>query len=976
MSIFAGALFALAVYALLLYSFTRNHADQARAEALDSLTQAHAAFAGTWETTANIAEHVARQLNGAERNALTGILKLYRNIQPQIGFSLFDRNGERIVLPPLPGEESFDAPPVLHTVRGLVHQAMLGQSVRGFSELRGFLSLTVAVPVRSGGAGVLVAALPLDPDCLETMKDFSRTDIAVIPFTDVNASELSATETVSGTFGRSPLYGSHWTALGSQLAGKPVGEPRTLSMGDNLLFAAIGPLAAPDGTVVGALVTAPVRIWDGRAPIWYAAAAAAAGLALTCLMAFCMHRDRHSLLSSVAGSLSSLLADGQRSAGHGEEGQPGQLPGPLGDSLSRVSRTLRRYGEKLRVAEQNGPAGRRNRDECRRQGGYEDGDSMRLFDSAPVGVFQIKTNGRFIRVNTAFAMLLGYDSPGLLMSECSSFSELFLYGDEIRNPLLSLVEGNERQIVSLRRRDGRVRHYGLMLNTVTSPTGDPSGELEGFLLDRGPEEIAARADRERNYANKQRVSLALLLAATCRQAMGYMEMLGKDPDALTAVESHPTSANQAGTQADAAGRRQLRLGTLAVNAVLSDIYQISLTEAASSPPASVPMEAARFFHSLCRQVLPGMNAKGVSLRCEISRELPPRFSGPAPLLRHALERALLAVTAPVHGGMACISASRDPNAPKSPGIIRVLFSVSWSLLDREAGGRPQNTVNPLENQDYSVTFEARTNPDPQHAGPGIDLGVLEIADEQEVLQYLVRRMHGEVLEGNFTAESRSLRLIVPLSYLGGESAPAGRETDETGAVPDDGAFFLQETGPDSLSPGMAVPLAEVTPAGLAADAAAPALEILALEDSETPDGFPGASSAPDRGLDILLVDDNLNNRLLFSLFLRETRHRITEAHDGQAGVEAFQHGLFDLIFLDMEMPLMDGYQATRIIRALEADNGREPTPIVAMTTYALPEFRRQCTLAGCTDFMSKPFSKVALINLLEAYMQIKTDKAR
>jgi hypothetical protein len=128
---------------------------------------------------------------------------------------------------------------------------------------------------------------------------------------------------------------------------------------------------------------------------------------------------------------------------------------------------------------------------------------------------------------------------------------------------------------------------------------------------------------------------------------------------------------------------------------------------------------------------------------------------------------------------------------------------------------------------------------------------------------------------------------------------------------------------------------------------------------------------PGQGLDILFVDDNLNNRLLFSLFLRDTKHRITEVHDGQQGVEAFQRGRFDVIFLDMEMPLMDGYQAARIIRALEADSGRETTPIVAMTTYALPEFRKQCLLAGCSAFLSKPFSKNALLSTLEAFVQLK-----
>ena len=110
------------------------------------------------------------------------------------------------------------------------------------------------------------------------------------------------------------------------------------------------------------------------------------------------------------------------------------------------------------------------------------------------------------------------------------------------------------------------------------------------------------------------------------------------------------------------------------------------------------------------------------------------------------------------------------------------------------------------------------------------------------------------------------------------------------------------------------------------------------------------------------------------MYLKEARHRITEAHDGQAGVEAFTRGRYDVVFMDMEMPLMDGYQATRIIRALEAEKEQAPTPIVGMTTYALPELRRECMLSGCTEFLSRPFSKNSLLTLLKAFTRLKSDK--
>jgi CheY-like chemotaxis protein len=235
-------------------------------------------------------------------------------------------------------------------------------------------------------------------------------------------------------------------------------------------------------------------------------------------------------------------------------------------------------------------------------------------------------------------------------------------------------------------------------------------------------------------------------------------------------------------------------------------------------------------------------------------------------------------------------------------------------------------------------------------------------------------MHGDLLEGSFRNDFREISIIIPLAHLGNDVADAAPREQAGGE-----SAARSDSGPAEDSSGReAAPLkeryADVAMAALAADREQTALGLLSEENPSAAPEYAETEETSAHGLDILLVEDNLNNRLLFSLFLRDTRHRITEAHDGQAGVEAFLHGRFDVIFLDMEMPLMNGYQATRIIRALEADRGLAATPIVAMTSYALPEFQRQCMLAGCTDFMSKPFNKITLSNMLEAFIQMKADK--
>lgn len=119
---------------------------------------------------------------------------------------------------------------------------------------------------------------------------------------------------------------------------------------------------------------------------------------------------------------------------------------------------------------------------------------------------------------------------------------------------------------------------------------------------------------------------------------------------------------------------------------------------------------------------------------------------------------------------------------------------------------------------------------------------------------------------------------------------------------------------------------------------------------------------------ILLVDDVEINQELARIILEKQGHRVTIATDGARAVEAFRNGLFDMIFMDIQMPVMDGFQATRAIRDMERQRGGR-IPIVAMTAYAAEGDRRKCLEAGMDTYISKPVrpdAVVAAINSLGA----------
>lgn len=120
-------------------------------------------------------------------------------------------------------------------------------------------------------------------------------------------------------------------------------------------------------------------------------------------------------------------------------------------------------------------------------------------------------------------------------------------------------------------------------------------------------------------------------------------------------------------------------------------------------------------------------------------------------------------------------------------------------------------------------------------------------------------------------------------------------------------------------------------------------------------------------LRILLVEDNEKNRLVIKAFLKETPYTIDMAEHGEIAVDKFKVGKYDLVFMDIEMPVMDGYTATAKIRQWEAENSVKETPIVALTAHALVEHAQKSIMAGCNSHLAKPIKKADLLAAIRKY---------
>ena len=116
---------------------------------------------------------------------------------------------------------------------------------------------------------------------------------------------------------------------------------------------------------------------------------------------------------------------------------------------------------------------------------------------------------------------------------------------------------------------------------------------------------------------------------------------------------------------------------------------------------------------------------------------------------------------------------------------------------------------------------------------------------------------------------------------------------------------------------------------------------------------------------ILIVEDSVDNQLLAQLYLTRSGATVDFAENGQLGVEKAMSQAYDVVLMDIQMPIMDGYSATRELRKQGFRS-----PIVALTGYAMKEDQQRCFDAGCDDFLAKPFDRKSLVECVAKYATV------
>ena len=224
----------------------------------------------------------------------------------------------------------------------------------------------------------------------------------------------------------------------------------------------------------------------------------------------------------------------------------------------------------------------------------------------------------------------------------------------------------------------------------------------------------------------------------------------------------------------------------------------------------------------------------------------------------------------------------------------------------------------------------------------------------DALRQTVHALHRAVTRGD---SQRPLRLVW---LLGQAPLPAELHEDSVRLSRNVGDGELRHTIAPMLVEEMPATVPAPAPASLLQAAPEPVAEAAAEHDHPMP---------VLTGMRVLLVEDNPVNRLVAQRVLDTFGIEVLSADNGQQALELLGHELFDAVLMDCQMPVLDGYAATRQWRDRELLSGQQRLPIIAMTANAMAGDRQRCLEAGMDDYLSKPVDPVGLAKCLGRWWQ-------
>ncbi|MBI5717042.1 MAG: CHASE2 domain-containing protein [Burkholderiales bacterium] len=364
----------------------------------------------------------------------------------------------------------------------------------------------------------------------------------------------------------------------------------------------------------------------------------------------------------------------------------------------------------------------------------------------------------------------------------------------------------------------------------------------------------------------------------------------------------------------------------ALHSLINDLLDLSRIEAGRLELHPAPFDLHHALTQLVALMRARAEDKGLSLVLDVAEALPRGVLGDRLRLEQALINLVGNAVKFTSRGEVRLAALPDPQLP---GMLR------FDVIDTGIGiapGKLETIFEPFAQADGSVTR--------LYGGTGLGLSIT---------RSIVRLMGGSVQVQSVPGAGSTFTLRLPLPAA---ALPAA----EPAPAPSAGHIVLPAaaTSPGLTSTSTRSPLPLPSPALAPAGMPATTHEIAVQGNA--------AEGAP---LSVLLAEDNQINVYLFRSMLEGQPLALEFASDGHQALERLRQRRYDIAFIDVQMPGLDGLTVTRELRALEAGNARRRTPVVALTANAFASDVRASLDAGCDRHLAKPYSRTQLIEAIQ-----------
>ncbi|MBF0508302.1 MAG: response regulator [Deltaproteobacteria bacterium] len=639
-----------------------------------------------------------------------------------------------------------------------------------------------------------------------------------------------------------------------------------------------------------------------------------------------------------------------------------------------------------------------------------------LYENAIEGIFQSTPAGRYLSANPSMSKILGYESPEELVSSITDLAhQVYVNPDDRRVVTQLLLE--KGQAIGLeapfRRKDGKIIYVSISARVVRSKSGKVL-YYEGSLVDITEQKEKEKAEKEREAALAANRAKSEFLASMSHEIRTPMNAILGMADILWETNLSPEQRQYVHTFRSA-GENLLD--------IINDILDLSKVEAGQFELESIDFDLRELVEKTNKILAMRAYEKGLELPCRVASEIPNILIGDPTRLRQILVNLMGNAIKFTETGEVVLRVIPDEQAGE-PGAL--LFSVedtgigiavehqqlifeSFTQADssttRKHGGTGLGlTISKklVEMMGGRIWVESRP-------GRGstfyftVKLGVREgCLDQRPQLEMNVNGLKALIVDDNATNRmilndtlsgwgavvtevENGLQAIDLLAQAHDAGKPFGlllidrRMPDMDGFAMVERIMGHQEAAPriimmitsddpcddrDSLTGFLVKPVgrSELMDAVLHVTGNMDRMnDKVSGEFREN-----GTISLP--ALDILLVEDNHSNRRLVELYLKNTLCRLDMAENGQVAVEKFVASRYDLVLMDIVMPVTDGFEATRQIREWEKLNSRPPTEIVALTAHAFKGDKQRCLDAGCNDYLTKPINKDRLFKTIQNFV--------